>query len=76
MQPGFLEQDDGDDRDSIGFFQRLMRETAPGVRSCMRLDVEAFWASQGLLEDGRLLWRRGMINASTRNQGWFLAHID
>lgn len=47
-----LEEGDGDDQDGFGFFQYLVRSTAPDFRFCMSTEVEVFWASQDLLEDG------------------------
>ncbi len=48
----FLDEGDGSDQDGIGFFQFLARATPPDIRFRMSREVEAFWASRGLLEDG------------------------
>jgi hypothetical protein len=40
------------DQEGIFFFESLVQSTAADIRLCMSPDVEAFWASQGLLEGG------------------------
>jgi hypothetical protein len=45
----------GDGQNGLSLFEDLVRWTAPVFRFCMSPEVEEFWASRDLLEDGRFM---------------------
>jgi hypothetical protein len=47
----FLEESDRE-QDGILFFRNLTQSTAEDIRFCMSPEVKAYWASQGMLENG------------------------
>jgi hypothetical protein len=51
----FIEEGDDDDPDAYRFFHNLSRGTVEDFWGCMSPEVETFWSSQGLYEDGAFM---------------------